>query len=301
MLNQSIDLFAQYIADKTDGRYRIENYGSSQLGNERDLIEGVSLGTVDMTLVTTSPMANFIPEAQFYDLPALYKDLDHVHAVAESPVVTEMLAGKLLEKNLRMLAVTDGGFRNITNNVRPIVTMKDFAGIKMRVQESPMIIATYEAIPGVTPVPVPIGDLYTSLDQGIVDAQENPALLIRDFKLNEVQDYMTLTGHSYFPRLLMINENVWKSIEPADQAIFEAAADEMKKFKNAFYADADQKVLAELAESGMEIVEPGAGLMDDLFEIMKEQVYPKFYAEIGSGDEAAGRDIVDAIVKLGRK
>src|SRR5690606_27214259 len=111
VLYQSVDVMSEYVKEHTNGRYIIENYGSSQLGNERDLIEGVTLGTVDMTLVTNAPLGNFVQEALFYDLPGLYKNLEHVHRVAESPIVQEYFAEKTLEKNLRLLTVTDGGFR----------------------------------------------------------------------------------------------------------------------------------------------------------------------------------------------
>lgn len=299
VLNQSVDVFSDYIKEHTDERYIVENYGASQLGNERDLIEGVSLGTVDMTLVTNAPLGNFVPEALFYDLPALYKDLDHVHKVAESPIVQEMLSEKLLEKNIRLLTVTDGGFRNITNNVRPIVTMEDFDGISMRVQESPIIMETYKALPGITPTPIPIGDLYTALEQGIADAQENPALLINDFKLYEVQKYLTLTEHSYFPRHLFINENLWQSIPDDDKEVFVEAAKEMQTFKNNYYKTENEKMIDELQSKGMEVNTPDEEMMTEFFNIMKEKVYPQFYAEIGSGDEEEGKKIIEDIIEMG--
>lgn len=299
VLTQSVDHFNELLQEATDGRWSVENYGASQLGNERDLVEGVSLGTVDMTLVTNAPIGNFVPEALFYDLPGLYRDLDHVHAVAESPIIEEHFAPALLNKNLRLLGITDGGFRNITNSRGPVKTLGDLNGIKMRVQESPMIMATYAAIPGVTPVPVPIGDLYTALDQKIVDAQENPAILVRDFKINEVQDYMTLTGHSYFPRHLIINEAVWTKISEEDQNAFREAAAGMVEFKNNYYADETENAIAELRESGMQIDEPDPSFNSELADIMRREVYPQFYSEIGGGDADAGERLIQQIIELG--
>ena len=298
ILNQSVDLFSEYVEEHTDGRYIIENYGASQLGNERDLIEGVSLGTVDMTLVTNSPLGNFVEEALFYDLPGLYSDLDHVHKVADSEIVREYLAEKTLEQNLRLLAVTDGGFRNFTNNIRPIYEIEDLSGIKMRVQESPLIRETYDAIPGVSPTPIPIGELYSALEQGVVDGQENPTILINDFKLAEVQQYLTLTGHSYFPRHLFINENIWKTIPEEDQQVFLEASKEMEKFKNDYYAEQNVKVIKELKDQGMEVNEPNENFMEDYFKIMREEVYPKFYKEIGGGNEVEGKRIIEEIIEM---
>lgn len=298
ILTQSVERFDELVQDGTDGRWSVENNGASQLGNERDLVEGVSLGTVDMTLVTNAPIGNFVPEALFYDLPGLYQDLEHVQAVAESPIIEEHLAPALLEKDLRLLGVTDGGFRNITNSKHPVQTLDDLSGLKMRVQESPMIMATYEAVPGVTPVPVPIGDLYTALDQGVVDAQENPAILVRDFKFYEVQDYMTLTGHSYFPRHLLINEAIWASMSEEDQQVFRDAAAEMVQFKNNYYAEETDAALDELRENGMEIVEPDSSFKSEFGELMKSEVYPEFYDEIGGGDPAKGEQLVQQILDL---
>ena len=301
VINQSVDVFKQYVEERTNGRYEIQNFGASQLGNERDLIEGVSLGTVEMTLVTNAPLGNFVPEALFYDLPGLFNGLDHVHKVAESPIVQEWLKEKLLGQNLRLLAVTDGGFRNITNNVRPIVELSDLQGIKMRVQESPMIVATYNAIPGVSPVPIPIGDLYSALEQKIVDAQENPALLINDFKFYEVQKYLSLTEHSYFPRHLLINENVWQKIPPEDQEIFLEAAKKLQTFKNDYYARENPKMIDELKSKGMEVNEVSAQFKEQFAALMQEKVYPEFYDEIGGGDAAKGREIVEEIIRLGNE
>ncbi len=298
ILTQSVERFDELVQEGTDGRWSVENYGASQLGNERDLVEGVSLGTVDMTLVTNAPIGNFVPEALFYDLPGLYQDLDHVHAVAESPIIEEHLAPALLEKDLRLLGITDGGFRNITNSTREVKTIQDLDGIKMRVQESPMIMATYEALPGVSPVPVPIGDLYTALDQGVVDAQENPAILVRDFKFYEVQDFMTLTEHSYFPRHLLINESIWASMSEEDQEVFRSAAAEMVEFKNDYYAEETEAALAELKENGMQVTEPDASFKNEFSEIMKSQVYPDFYEEIGGGDAAKGEQLIQQIIEL---
>ena len=299
VLTQSVDLLNELIQEGTDGRWSVENYGASQLGNERDLVEGVSMGTVDMTLVTNAPLGNFVSEALFYDLPGLYRDLDHVHAVAESPLIDDHLAPALLEKNLRLLGVTDGGFRNITNSRGPISTLTDLEGIKMRVQESPMIMATYDAIPGVSPVPVPIGDLYTSLDQGIVDAQENPAILVRDFKFYEVQSYMTLTQHSYFPRHFLVNESVWESLSDEDRKVFEEAIAQVVTFKNDYYATENQNALDELEAAGMNINEPGEAFSSDLAELMRAEVYSQFYEDIGGGDAKKGEEIIQQIIDLG--
>jgi len=298
VMNQSIDLLSEYVKEHTDGKYVIENFGASQLGNERDLIEGISLGTIDMTLVTNPPLDNFIPEASFYELPGLYTDLDHVHKVANSDVVRDYFAEKTLEKNMRLLAVTDGGFRSITSSVKPINELDDLRGLKIRVQESPLIEDTYHAIPGASPTPIPVGDLYTSLEQGIIDGQENPPILINDLKLAEVQKYLTLTEHSYFPRHLFINEEVWSDLPEDVQDVFIEGSKEMEKFKNDYYKNESEQALEELKERGLEVNEPDDDFLDELFELMEETVYPKYYKDIGGGDKEKGEKIVQEIIDM---
>jgi len=163
-----------------------------------------------------------------------------------------------------------------------------------------MIMATYGAIPGVSPVPVPIGDLYTSLDQGIVDAQENPAILVRDFKFYEVQNYMTLTQHSYFPRHFLINEGVWNSLSADDQKVFQEAIDEVVAFKNDYYATENQTAIDELEAEGMSINEPAKEFATELGELMRAEVYPQFYEDIGGGDAKKGEQIIQQIIDLGK-
>lgn len=298
VLNQSVELFAEILAEETDGRIVIENYGASQLGNERDLIEGISMGTVDMTLVSNAPLGNFVPAALLYDLPGLFVDLDHTEKVSDSPVVTEHLANALEQEKMHLLAVTHGGFRGITNSRAPIETLDDFSGLKMRVQESPMIMATYNAIPGVNPVPIPIGDLYTALDQGIADAQENPPILVRDFKVGEVQKYMTLTNHSYFPRHLVINSDLWEKMSTDDRALFEKAAMEMRIFKNQYYIDETENAIAELEDGGMEFILEAPELRQAIAELMQAEVHPQFYDDIGDGDAELGKELIEQVLEL---
>lgn len=299
VFTQSVEVLDERLQELTDGRWVVENYGSSQLGNERDLIEGVSMGTVDMTLVTNPPIGNFVEEAMFFDLPGLYEDVDHVHrVVADESIMQDHVVPAFLEKDLRLLGTTDGGFRVFTNNGKEIRTLEDLAGVKIRVQESPVLIAAYEATPGVTAVPIPMGDLYSALDQGVVDAQENPAIMVRDFNFAEVQENLTVSNHSYFPRHILINEDVWQSISDEDKEHFHTAIADMVEFKNEYYVNETDKAIAEVEAAGMNIIEPDPSFASEYLSLMEEDVYPLFYAKIGGGDEAKGEEILNTIISL---
>lgn len=298
VISQTLEEFSELVEDGTDGRWTVQLAGAGQLGDERELIESVSMGTVDATLVSNAPIGNFVPEALFYDLPGLYQSIEHVEEVNESPVMQEYLPEALLEENLMLLATTHGGFRSITNNRGPIETIDDLPGLTMRVQESPIINATYSALEGVTPVPVPISELYTALEQGVADAQENPAILVRDFDIHEVQDYMSLTEHSFFPRYIMINDDVWETIPEEDQNVILEAAAEAEDFKNTYYVEETQQALDDLTELGMEINEPDPEFNEEFTQLMIDEVYPQFYDQIGGGDAAEGERIVEEILAL---
>lgn len=297
VFSQSVEVLDGRLQELTEGRWKVENYGSSQLGNERDLIEGVSMGTVDMTLVTNPPIGNFVEEAMFFDLPGLYESVEHVHkVVADDSIMVDHVAPAFLEKDLRLLGTTDGGFRVFTNNGQEIRTLDDLAGIKIRVQESPVLIAAYEATPGVTAVPIPMGDLYSALDQGVVVAQENPAIMVRDFNFAEVQENLTVSNHSYFPRHILINEKVWQSISEEDQEHFQAAIAEMVEFKNAYYVNETDAAIEAVKEAGMNIVEPDPSFALDYLKLMEEDLYPQFYERIGGGDATKGEEILNKII-----
>lgn len=295
VISEALDIFAEQVDEGTDGRWTINHYGASQLGDERELIEAVSMGSVDMTIVTNSPIGNFVPEALFYDLPGLYSDIDHVEAVNESYVVNEYLADALLDQGLVFLATTHGGFRNMTNNRGPIENVEDLSGLTVRVQESPMIDATYSAVGGVNTVPIPISELYTALDSGVANAQENPTILVRDFDLAEVQDYMSITEHSFFPRHLLINEGVWETMSEEDQQVFLDAADEAAAFKNQYYRDESEQARQDLESLGMQINEPGESFHEEFYQLMEDEVYPEFVDDIGGGDAEIGQQIIDDI------
>ncbi|WP_157983846.1 TRAP transporter substrate-binding protein [Nesterenkonia muleiensis] len=298
VFDQSMDILIEELDEATEGRWTIEQYGSSQLGDERELIESVSMRTVDMALVTNAPIGNFVPEALFYDLPGLYQDIEHVEAVNNSEIVREYLAEALLAQDLRLLEVTHGGFRNMTNNSGPVETLDDLSGLSMRVQESPMINATYAALDGVTSVPIPMSEVYTALEQGVANAQENPAIMIRDFDLYEVQDFMTITEHSFFPRYILINEDVWQGIPEADQDLFLQAALEAAEFKNAYYVDETEQAIDELIEGGMNVNEPPEEFHEEFSQLMLDEVYPQFYEQIGGGDAEEGERIIQEIIDL---
>lgn len=214
--------FAEEIKDKTGGRIEIRVQGGGALGGDREVIEGVQLGTVDMTVVSTSIVVNFDPDFAILDIPFLFRDFDHAQAVLDGPIGKELLDG-LPQKGLVGLAFGGMGFRELTNNAKPVKTPDDVKGLKIRTQQNEMHIAVWREL-GALPTPMAIPEVYTALQQGVVDGQENPVGAIINNRFGEVQKYISLTDHAFTPLVLLISPSVYSSLSEEDKQVFATAA-----------------------------------------------------------------------------
>jgi tripartite ATP-independent transporter DctP family solute receptor len=249
----AVDAFAREVETRTGGRYRIQTFYSGALGAERESVEGVQLGTLDLTLTSTGPLPNFVPEIAILDIPFLFRDYAHARAVLDGPIGQEMLQ-KFPPKGMIGLAWAENGFRQMTNNKRPINTPEDLKGLKMRTMENPIHIEAYRQF-GIQPTPMAFTEVYTALQQGTVDGQENPLSVITSAKLDQVQKNLSLTGHVYSPAIILMNKAQWEKLAPADREAFLAAAREAVKVNRA-RVDADERqAIAELRAKGMIVVE----------------------------------------------
>lgn len=220
--------FADEIATKTDGRIEISLQGGGALGGDREVIESVQLGTVDLTVPSTSVVVNFAPDFGVFDIPFLFRDFDHADAVLTGPIGQKML-DSLPEKGLVGLAFGGMGFRQLTNNVRPVKTPEDAGGLKIRTQQNEMHIAVWKEL-GVLPTPMAIPEVYTALQQGVVDGQENPVGAIMNNRFGEVQKYLSITDHAFTPLVLLMSPAAYDALSDDDKAIFmEAAKNAMKR------------------------------------------------------------------------
>jgi len=200
----AVDTFAREVEKRTGGRYKIQNFYAGALGAERESVEGVQLGTLDLTLTSTGPIPNFVPEVAILDIPFLFRDYAQARAVLDGPIGQEMLQ-KFPPKGIVALAWAENGFRHMTNSKRPVVTPDDLKGLKMRTMENPIHIQAYKQF-GILPTPMAFTEVYTALQQGTVDGQENPLSVITSAKLDQVQKNLTLTGHVYSPSLILMNK-----------------------------------------------------------------------------------------------
>lgn len=249
----AVDTFAAEIEKRTGGRYKIQNFYASALGNEREAIEAVQLGTLDMAMSSTGPVPNFVPELAILDIPFLFRDYAHARSTLDGPIGQEMLK-KFEPVGIKALAWGENGFRHMTNSKHAVRTPEDLKGLKLRTMENPTHMQAYKGF-GIIPTPMAISEVFTALQQGTVDGQENPISVIQSWKFDQVQKHLTLTGHVYSPAFIMMNKGLWDGLSDADKQHFLDAAKVAVK-ANRDRIDADEKNgVAYLRSKGMEVID----------------------------------------------
>ncbi len=214
--------FGEELAALTDGRIVVEVFPNESLGKEVDLINGMQLGTVDMT-ITGETLQNWAPMAALLAVPYAYKSIEHMDEVASGEIGDQIEAQIIEKAQVHPIAYFARGPRNLTSN-RPITTPDDLSGLKMRVPNVPLFIDVWSAL-GAAPGPMAFSEVFTSLQNGTIEAQENPLALIRSASFNEVQSHVNLTEHVRSWIYLTIAESTWQKLSEADrEAVMQAAA-----------------------------------------------------------------------------
>lgn len=275
--------FAELVAEKTAGRVTIQTFGSGVLGNEPQMQSSLQAGFLDVMVGPTSNLVGTIPEFLIFDLPFFYQDFAAVDAVTGGPVGTALFE-KLETMGIKGLAYWDNGFRHMTNALRPINTVDDMAGLKIRVIPNPLFISTFEAL-GTNPVPLPYPELYTALESRAVDAQETPVGLIYASKFYEVQKHLTLTGHVYTPYVLLASKSWFDGLSAEDLALVMEAAQESAEYQRGLSRNDAERLTGLLQEEGMEV----SRLPDEEMAKLRERVAPV----VTQFTETIGADLVE--------
>jgi TRAP-type transport system periplasmic protein len=237
----------------SNGKFTIEQFPANALGGEREMVEGAQIGTVDLVVTSTGPVGNFVPDTLITDIPFLFRDYDHAHAVLDGPIGQAIL-DQFPSHGLIGLAWGENGFRNLTNSIRPIRTPEDSRGLKVRTMENQVHMQAFQQL-GVLPTPMAFPELFTALQQGTVDGQENPIGVILSANFSQVQKHLSLTRHVYSPALIIMSPSVWDGLSEEEQGWFmEAAAAGAAAMRAKAREDADNGV-AQLKAQGMEVVE----------------------------------------------
>lgn len=278
--NKSYAKFKELVEQKSSGKIKVEIFPNAQLGNDRESIEGVQMGSITMTNISSAVVAQFVPSLAIFDLPFLYPNKDVAHRMFQDAQIMEPLYKDMESKSIKCLGFWEAGYRHLTTSSKAVKTPDDLKGLKIRTMSSPMQIATWEAL-GASPTPIAFSELYTALQQGTVVGQENPYGLIYSQKFYEVQKNITTTGHILTVAPFIMNKAFYDSL-PADlQKVIDDAAQEANQFN---YKTAEEEEVAAkkaLADKGMNIIE----LTDTEKQLFKDKlssVYDKMKEQVGA-------------------
>lgn len=267
--------FKELVEQKTNNTVQVELFPNATLGDERTLLEGMQMGTVDAGIITNGPVANFVPEIAVFELPFLFASREEAYKVLDGDVGKEIL-GKLEAQKIKGLAYAERGFRNLTNSKQAVNTPDDLKGLKIRVMENPVYIDTFKTL-GANTVPMAWTETLTALQQGTIDGQENPVNVIYSFKLYETQKHLSLTRHTYSPATIMMSLDKFNSLSEDVQKILMECAQQAAEHERKVNTDSEEKQLQELKDKGMQIVNPNV----NAFKETVKPVYEKYSSKYG--------------------
>ncbi|WP_181347833.1 TRAP transporter substrate-binding protein [Thalassobacillus sp. CUG 92003] len=280
------DKFKEIVEEKTDGAIKIELHGNGQLGGSgREIQESAKVGTIDIGISST-PMAQLNPYMNIFSLPYIFESREHAWEVLDGSI-GDKVGSKLEEQNLKHLAYWEDGFRQVTNNTRPIESPEDFEGLKIRVPESDVRLETFKEL-GASPLPMSWSEVFTALQQGTIDGQENPLSVIESASFYDVQDYLTITNHVYSPATLFINNDTWEGLSEENQQIIIEAAEAGRDLNRELNKKQDEKLIKSLEEKGMQVSE-----IDEVkpFQEKTKPVWDMVVEELGDDAETMIQEI----------
>lgn len=245
--------FADLVSEKSGGKMKVTVYPNGTLGGDIQTVSQLQGGMIDFMTITSGLLVGVSKPFGVYDLPYLFNDVREADAIVDGAIGRKLQA-LLPDKGLVGLGYWDLGFRNVTNNKRPIVRADDLAGLKLRTLQSPIFIDMFSAL-GANALPLPFPELYTALEQKVVDGQENPVAVIAFARFNEVQKYLSLTHHTYGAQTFMISKKTWDTLSPDEQKVITDAAAEAKVYQRRISRELNQKELDALKAKGMQINE----------------------------------------------
>ncbi|MBC2857499.1 TRAP transporter substrate-binding protein [Stappia sp. 28M-7] len=251
--SMGVQAFGKKLSELSGGKFEIREQAAGALGGERDVIEGLQIGSVELTVSSTGPLGNFVPEALVLDLPFLFKDYAAARSILDGEIGQELL-DKVSENNLVALAWTENGFRHVTNSSRPINTPADLEGLKIRTMENPVHMEAFRAA-GASPTPMAFPEVFAALQQNVIDGQENPIPVITASKFWEVQSNLTLTGHVYSPAIILASPSLWDGLSDEEKGWFREAAKVAVEATRAKVESDEANGVELLRKNGMNVVE----------------------------------------------
>jgi len=269
----AVKYMSEIISRKTGGRDSIKVYTGNALGGEKDTIEQTKIGALDLVRINVAPMNNICPETMVPTMPFLFRSKEHMRKVLDGPVGDEIL--KACEaQGFVGLAFYDSGSRSLYTVKKPVRTLADAKGMKIRVQQSDLWVALLQAM-GANATPMPYGEVYTALKTGLVDGAENNWPSYDTSKHFEVAKYYSLTEHSMAPEMLLMSKKVWDTLTPEQQKIFREAAKESVPYMRRLWDEKEQKSRDVVVKGGAQVIEVDKKSFQDAMK----PVYDKFIVD----------------------
>lgn len=273
-----ISKFKELIEKETNGRIKMQLFPDGQMGNDQSMMDSLKMGTLDMMVTSSAPIANTTKTFLVFDLPFLFTSEKVADTVLDGPVGQEIL-DTLKGTGLIGLVFWENGFRNITNSKKPINTPDDLKGLKIRTMQNPIHLDSFKTW-GANPVPMPFNEVFTALEQKVIDGQENPNTLIYDAGFYEAQKYLTITQHFYTPFVLMIGQKTWDKLSANDQKLIQKIALETRGYERKVNRENNAKYLGLMKKKGIEINEVSPQNLEK-FKASAKEIYAKFAKDIG--------------------
>lgn len=245
--------FAELVAAKSAGRLKVNVFAGGTLGGDAANVSALQGGTIELVMLNSGILASQVKDFEVFDFPFMFANGQEADAVVDGPF-GQKLHAKLADKGIIGLAYTELGFRNLTNSKRPIQTVDDVAGLKLRVIPNAINVDWVKAL-GANPTPMAFPEVYAGLEQKAIDGQENPYSVVLANKFYEVQKYLTVTNHQYNPQSLIFSKKVWDTLSAADQKLLQDAAKETSVFQRKVAREAAGTALADLKKAGMQVSE----------------------------------------------
>ncbi|HYR19706.1 MAG TPA: TRAP transporter substrate-binding protein [Myxococcales bacterium] len=278
LFDLSAQEFAKRVQQKLGGKVVVQLYGSSQLGDDTEMMQKVKLGTLDFTLPSTV-MSSVVPAFGLFEMPYLVRDREHMKRI-EKEIVWPALAPLSEKAGYQMVAVWENGFRQITNSARPIKTPEDLKGIKLRVPKGKWRIKMFQAY-GASPSAMGLSEVFVALQTGVMDGEENPLTQIYTSKFQEVQKYLSMTDHVYTPAYLVSSVRRWKALRADVRKGLEEAARETQAYVYKTGAQQDDELLGKLKQAGMKVNDADKAA----FRAASKPIYDEFSKETPNGKE----------------
>ncbi|KAA0582204.1 TRAP transporter substrate-binding protein [Azospirillum sp. B21] len=287
---RAVKYFAEELSKRSGGKFKMKGFGDASLGNDIQMQNALIGGAQEMMVGSTATLVGIVKDFGVYDLPFLFNNEKEADAVLDGPF-GEKLLKSLNDKGLIGLVYWENGFRNLTNSKRPITKLEDMGGIKLRVMQNPVYIDMFNRF-GANAVPLAFSELFTALETGTVDGQENPVTTIQSSKFYEVQKYLTISRHVYSPWIVLASKRWYEGLSADEKKIVHEAAVASREFERKDSREASAQSVAYLKEKGMQINELSPAELDR----MREMVKPAFDKYAADGGAEVLKEIQAAIV-----